>query len=251
MHARGVAELVVSLTLQVWLVFLLRKRDNNPRRFPIFFAFALFEALAMAARLSVFSRYAFYFYVYWSTEAVLLPLSLAALHEVFHEVFEGLFLLRGFRWFYYGTILVVVAIAVRNAFVSPPVQAQPIISLVVDVGIAINFVRMGIIGLFAAVDRIVDMEYDRYANGIVIGFGISSIGALVGLLAFSGFGTRVIYFAKNAPSVAYILGLAVWVASFIRPEPEGRKWEPPMTPEQMLAEVQGYLRALGISRGKR
>lgn len=250
MHISNVIELSISLALEIWLVVLLVRRRVS-RRFPVFFAFIALETLAVAGRLIAIPNYRTYFHVYWSTEAVLLPFSLAALHEVFHGVFEGLFRLRGFRWFYYGTIVIVVAIAVRNAFVSPPAEGHPIISVILDVGIAINFVRMGIIGLFGAVDTIVDLEYDRYANGIVIGFGISSIGALIGYLAFSGFGTKVISIARNAPSVAYILGLAVWVASFIRPEPEGRKWEPPMTPEQMLAEVQGYLRALGISREKR
>lgn len=250
MNIANTIELSISLALEVCLVILLLNRAVW-RRFRVFFLYAILSAPSTLARLLTEGHYLAYFYVYWFSLAALMLLSLAALHEVFHEVFEGLFLLRGFSWFYYGTILIVVAIAVRNAIVSPPAAGHPVISVILDVGIAINFVRMGIIGLFAAVDRILDMEDERYAIGIVIGFGISSIGSLIGYLAFSGFGTKVISIARNVPSVAYILGLAVWVASFIRPEPEGRKWKPPMTPEQMLAEVQGYLRALGISRGKR
>jgi hypothetical protein len=50
--------------------------------------------------------------------------------------------------------------------------------------------------------------------------------------------------------VAYIVGAAVWVASFVRPEPDEGEWIPPMSPEQMLQEVQTYLKALGVSKPK-
>lgn len=243
-------ELSASLALGIGLtVLLLRRREF--RIFPVFFLFTAAEVVAVAARVAVISHYIAYFYVYWCSEAVVLPLSLLALHEVFHEVFAGLFRLWWFRLFYYGTILAVLAVAIRNAIQHPPVQAHAIISLVLDAGIAINFVRMGIIGLFVVFDRLLDMEYDRYAHGIVVGFGISSVGSLLGFLAFSVSGTKLIFFARKAPAVAYILGLIVWIITFITRQQKEGEWKPPMSPEQMLEEVQGYLRALRIRGTKR
>src|SRR5215471_11929697 len=249
MHASNIVELSISLGLEIWLIVLLvRRRAYQP--FPVFFIFAAVEAVSMAARLTVITHYALYFYVYWCTEAILLPLSLAALHEVFHWMFEGFYRLWWFRLFYYGTIMAVLAIAVRNAIVSPPVHAHPAISLILDVNIAVNFVRIGIVAIFVVFDKLLLVEFRRYAYGIVVGFGISSGASLFGYLLFSGFGTKVESFTRYSAAVGYILGLAIWIAAFIRPEPEEKEWQPPMSPDQMLEEVQGYLRALGISKRK-
>lgn len=178
-------------------------------------------------------------------------LSLAALHEVFHWMFEGFYRLWWFRVFYYGTIAIVVAVAVRNAIVTPPVQAHLVIGLILDVVIGVNFIRMGIVSLFFVLKRLLVVEERRYADGVVIGFGISSAGPLVGYLARSEFGTKLESFAIYSAAVAYILGVAAWVAAFICPEPDEGEWAPPMSPERMLAEAQSYLKALGISRKKR
>lgn len=250
MHAGDVVELAITLILEIWLVILLVQRKAQ-RGFPVFLIFAGVEAVSLAARLIVIPSYHTYFYVYWSTEAVLLPLSLFALHEVFHWIFEGFYRLWWFRLFYYGTIAAALAVAVRNAFVSPPVQAHPIISLILDVNIAVNFVRMGIVALFALLDKLLLVQFRRYAHGIVVGFGVASAGPLIAYLAFSIFGTKVESFTRYTVAVAYILGLAIWVASFIRPEPEEREWKPPMSPEQMLETVQDYLVGLGISKRRK
>jgi len=244
-----VIRLSISLALEIWLIVLLAQRRTH-QSFPIFVIFAVAEAVAIAARLLLSTHYRAYFYVYWCTEAILLPLSLAALHQVFHWMFEGFYRLWWFRLFYYGTIMAVLAIAVRNAIVSPPVHAHPAISLILDVNIAVNFVRIGIVAIFVVFDRLLLVEFRRYAYGIVVGFGISSGASLFGYLLFSGFGTKVESFTRYSAAVGYILGLAIWIAAFIRPEPEDKEWQPPMSPDQMLEEVQGYLRALGISKRK-
>lgn len=250
MHISNVVELSISVILEIWLI-VLQLRRKAQRVFPVFVIFAGAEAASMSARLIVISSYHTYFYVYWFTEAVLLPLSLFALHEVFHWIFEGFYRLWWFRLFYYGTIAAALAVAVRNAFVSPPVQAHPIISLILDVNIAVNFVRMGIVGLFALLDKLLLVQFRRYAHGIIVGFGVSSAGPLIAYLAFSIFGTKLESFTRNTVAVAYILGVAIWVASFIRPEPEETEWKPPMSPDQMLEIVQGYLAGLGISRRRK
>lgn len=250
MDATNLIKLAVSLALEICLLVLLLRRRIRAV-FPLFVACIALTVAATLARLLTSNHYLAYFYTYWSTDAMLSLLSLAALHEVFYEVFGGLFHFWWFRLFYYGTILAALAIAISNAIQHPPVQAHPIISLILEASIAINFVRMGIIALFGVFDWLLDMGYDRYAHGIVVGFGISSVGSLLGFLGFSIFGTKLIFFARNAPTVAYILGLVVWIITFAASQPKQGEWKPPMSPEQMLKEVQGYLRALGIRGTKR
>lgn len=250
MDATNQIKLAVSLALEICLLVLLLRRRIHVL-FPVFVACIALTVPSTLARLLTSNHYLAYFYTYWSGDAAFSLLSLVALHEVFYRVFEGLFRLWWFRLFYYGTILAVLAIAIRNAIQHPPVQVSPIISLILATSIAINFVRMGIIALFGVFDWLLDTDYDRYAQGIVVGFGISSVGSLLGFLAFSVFGTKLISIARNAPTVAYILGLIVWIITFALSQPKEQEWKPPMSPEQMLEEVQGYLRALGIRGTKR
>jgi len=249
-HINDLIVLSISLFLELWLFVLLLKHHIF-RLFPIFFTFALYTALLTVARLATVAHYRSYFFVYWWTEAGFAILSLAALHEVFRWVFEGFYRLWWFRVAYYGAIVLALTVAVWNAMANPPAQAHPVLSLILNVSIAINYVRLGIVGLFAVLHRLLLVPFRRYAYGIVVGFGISSAGPLLAYLAFSVFGTKLESFTRYTIAVAYILGVAIWVASFIRPEPEDREWQPPMSPDQMLQEVQGYLSALGISKVKK
>src|SRR5215469_8712377 len=140
MQTSNLIEPAIAFAFEVWLVVLLF-RSRVSRHFPLFLVYAICALVSTSVRLLAIRHYQSYFYAYWWTEAVLLPISLFALHEVFHWMFEGFYRLWWFQLFYYGAIVGALAIAIRNAFVSPPVQAHPVISLILDVSIAVNFVR--------------------------------------------------------------------------------------------------------------
>jgi hypothetical protein len=250
MHAGNLVELAVSAALEIWLVILLLRR-HVPRNFPIFFFYVVLAAVATVARLAVSRWYTQYFYLYWCSEAVLLPLSLAALHEVFYWMFEGFYRLWWFLVPYYGTIALAFIFALVNALITPPVQAHPLISMILNVGVAVNFLRAVIVTLFFVLGRLMVVAVHDYAYGIMVGFGVTSAGPLLGYLLRSEFGTKVEIFTAHSAAVAYILGAAIWVAAFIRPEPDEGGWEPPMSPERMLEEVHGYLKGAGIFKIKR
>jgi hypothetical protein len=250
MHISNLVELAISFVLETWLVVLLFKRKVR-RHFPMFFSFVLYATATAVARLVTVTHYRTYFYTFWWTEALLLVLSLAALHEVFYWMFEGFYQLWWFRVPYYGTIIAVVAVAIRNAIVSPPVQALPVISVILDVSIGVNLLLVGLSSLFFALRQLFVVEFRRYAYGIVLGFGISGLGPLLGYLARSEFGTKLDIFTRHSAAVGYILAVAIWISAFNRPEPEEDEWAPPMSPEQMRAELQGYLKGMGISKTKR
>ena len=235
--------LAVSLGLEICLVILLFQRDVR-HHFPIFFFYILISVPVTAARLLTITHYHIYFFVYWWTNAVLLLFGLAALHEVFHWVYEGFYRLRWFRLIYYGAIAVVLLVTGRNAMVNPPVQAHPTIGLILEIGIAINLLQVAIVALFGALAKPLGIEFRRYPFGIASGFGASAMGPLIGYLLRSVFGTNLDAFARNASAVAYILALVIWLMAFSRQEPEEKAWTPPMPPEEMLRIVREYLKVL-------
>jgi len=235
--------LAVSLGLEICLVILLFQRDVR-HHFPIFFFYILLSGPVTAARLLTITHYHIYFFVYWWTNAVLLLFGLAALHEVFHWVYEGFYRLRWFRLIYYGAIAVVLLVTGRNAMVNPPVQAHPAIGLILEIGIAINLLQVAIVALFGALAKPLGIEFRRYPFGIASGFGASAMGPLIGYLLRSVFGTNLDAFARNASAVAYILALVIWLMAFSRQEPEEKAWTPPMPPEEMLRIVREYLKVL-------
>jgi len=238
----------ISLALEIWLLVLLVRRDVR-RHFPVFFSYGLALGPVTLARLFTTTDYQTYFLVFWWSDAMLLLLGLAALHEVFRWVYRSFYEFWWFRLGYYGAITAVLLIAIRNAVANPPVQAHPVVSLVLDVGIGINLLQAGIATLYYAIMRPLSIEFRRYPYGVVLGFLISSAGPLLGYLAISVFGTKVQGFARYASPVSYFLGLAIWLSAFIVPEIEEKEWIPPMSAERMLHEVRGYLRAMGF-KGK-
>jgi hypothetical protein len=239
--------LVISLGLELWLLVLVFRRDVR-HNFPIFFSFGVALAPVTLARLLTITDYTSYFFVFWWSSAILLTLGLAALHEVFRWVYEGFYEFWWFRVVYFGAIAVVLLVTARNAMVNPPVQAHPVIGLILNIGIAVNLLQAGIAALFGILIKPLGIERRRYPFGIVAGFAVSSLGPFVGYLVRSIFGKDMDTFAQNASAVAYILGLGIWIAAFVGPEPEEKAWTPPMPPEEMLQLVRGYLRAMGLTR---
>jgi hypothetical protein len=245
MKISNLIELACSLGLELWLLVLLFRRDVQ-RHFPIFSTYVAVSVPVTVARLISGSHYQLYFYVFWSTNAVLLLVGLAALHEIFRWVYAGFYEIWWFRLFYYGAIIFVLLIALRNAAINPPVQAHPLIGFVLNMGIAVNLLQAGIACVFFALLHPLGIEFRRYPFGITLGFLLSATGSLLGYLARSVFGTNFQSFAKYASPVAYILGLLIWLSAFILPEIKEEEWSPPISPERMLEEVRGYLKALGF-----
>src|SRR5262249_6626891 len=130
---------------------------------------------------------------------------------------------------------------------SPPAQASPLINLVLVFAMAVNFVRIGIFLLFFLLVWLFSLRWWEYAFAIVLGFAVSALGALAAYWLRSEFGTKFGIFAKYAPPVAYILSVLLWLAVFIRPEPE-RNWDMGIDRRQLLEEVRQYTRILAKLR---
>ncbi|HEY6252908.1 MAG TPA: hypothetical protein VI685_23360 [Candidatus Angelobacter sp.] len=234
--------LYVPLALILW-------RRRVYVRFPIFFAYCLYAVLATAARLMA-ALYGGYFYVFWCTELFFLFLGVAALHESFRSVFEGFYLLRWFRWVYFGGIAVILLLSILNSIFNRPTQVHPLLSVVLDITTPINCIQAAIFGLFYVSVKLLSVSFRRYAFAIVLGFGILAVGTLIPNAVRSAFGKNFDTFFVYAPSVAYYITLTIWLSAFLRPEADEDQWPPPLSPQQMAEEVTQYTRILKGFFGK-
>ncbi len=244
-----VATLPIALCLEIWLAVLLHRRQVKFA--PVFFSYIVISVPITLVRVLTLNHYTAYFFLYWASELLLILLSLSALNQVFWYTYRGFDSIWWLRPLYYGAIFLALAITIRMAIVSPPVLNSPIISFIVDAEITANMIRAGIVTLFAALVRPMVVRFQRYPFGIILGFGVSSVGPSIAYFAFSAFGTKVTAFKDLVQSVSYIIALVIWLRVFSRPDTKLSKWEPPIPPEDMWDTIDGYLKAFGIPRKRK
>jgi len=227
----------VGPLLGTWLAALILKTRLH-LRFPLFFTYVLSLILIFVIRFSVIGHYRIYFFVFWISEAVYAILALLALFEVFRKVFLGFYLRSAwFRALFPGTVLLAIGLVAWAILRNPVAGAGRLISFVVFFGLAVNFMQLCLFGLFGLLSAAFPLRWRFAPLGILLGFGIAALGATAAFWARSVFGTRLEIFAKYAPPVAYMLAIAVWLATFLRPEPEP-KWVSATTLRQLLEGVQ-------------
>lgn len=243
-----VSLLAGGLVLYTWIALVLF-HHRIWQRFPIFFIYIVYGALAHAARLIAFyiafhivGRY--YFYTFWSTELGLLLLSIAATHEAFRSVFEGFYLLRWFRWAYFGGISIVLISSIVSSIFNRPRQVHPLYSIALDFGISVNCILAAISVLFYISAKLLKVGFRRHPFSIVLGFGITAVGALIPYVARSEIGKKVENFTIYAPNVAYYLAQLIWLSAFYRRQSESDEGPPPISPEHMAEEVRQYIGVL-------
>jgi hypothetical protein len=230
---------IVGLFLQLCLAVLLVRR-MIPQLFPMFLAYVVFSAGATIAKLCVSSDYRAYYFVYWGTEAIAVLLATLALLEVFRWVFALFWLSGWFRWLSYGFIVLTLSLPVANAIRNPPAHMDRLGGLIFSAGITVNFIQAAIFLLFWLLSKSLEIGFRRYAFGIVLGFGASSCGTLIGWFARYIFGTKFNFFAMYLPPVAYIYALGFWLHVFWRKEPTEEERSLPLTPEELAEQMRRY-----------
>src|ERR1051326_2372864 len=185
----AIAITATALTLEVLLAILLLSRKTQ-RIFPLFFVYVTYSIIASASQLWVISNYRTFYFVYWSNEAIGVVLSILALWEVFRWVFALFWLRAGFRWLSYSFIALILTLAVANAIRNPPAHMDRTGAIIFSAGITLNFIQAAIFLLFWLLSKSLEIGFRRYAFGIMLGFGVSSSGTLIGWFSRSIFGDR-------------------------------------------------------------
>jgi hypothetical protein len=241
-------ELILGLAgtaLQACLCFVLFARRQY-KEFPLFCAYVAFSVVSAVLSLAVRNHGQILFYVYWVSEALYVFLTFLVLQEAFHSVFRNFSSLRWFRLSFptIGILMIGVAV-IRTAFFRP-VDDHPLTVTLISLEIAVGFLQFGIFCLFILLVRFFHMRWRQQAFGIVLGFGIAAAGSLVAFLLRSEFGTKFNTVVRITPPIAYIIGVAVWLAMFLRKEPSQpvQSWDAELTPEQMITELRRHTKAV-------
>jgi hypothetical protein len=246
MQPRDIGLTLIGPVLTAWVAALVVRRKLH-REFPFFFAYLILSVIVPLIRLSVSGDYVTFFKVVWATEAIYALLALLTLYEVFREVFLPFYMLWWwFRLIFPGAAVLIAFISIRSAILHPALQAPHILQIIFGAGKAVNYLEAVLFGLFFALVLLLGVRWRSYPFGIVEGFGLSALGALIAYGLRSEFGTKYNLFVKYAPPVAYVVGVLVWLDTFLRqPDPEVvHAWRDKITPEQLLAQARGYVRSL-------
>lgn len=246
MAPRDIALTLIGPLLTAWVAALVVRRKLH-REFPFFFTYLLVSVLVPVLRLTVSGTYATFFMVFWITEVLYASLAVLAVYEVFHEVFLPFYKLWWwFRLLFPGAALLIAFLSIRNALHHPWSRSAHPMEIIFALAKAVNYLEALLFGLFFALVLLLGVRWRSYPFGIVEGFGLSALGSLIAYGLRSEFGTKYNMFARYAPPVAYLVGVLVWLDTFLR-QPDAEvvhAWRDRVTPEQLLAEAREYIRML-------
>lgn len=243
------AELILAVAgavLQACVVLLLVSHRYF-RQFPSFGVYLLFSVLVTVVELSVVQKSkALVLDIYLISESGYAVLSFLALQEAFRSVFRNFYSLRWFKLSFplIGILIVFVAL-VRAVFFRPP-HDNPANVAFISLEIAIAFLQFGVFCVFILLVRFFHMRWQQHAFGIVLGFGIAAAGSLVAFLLRSEIGTNLNRLVQIAVPLTYIIGVVVWLVTFLREEPSGapKDGDTLFTPELMITELRRQTKAV-------
>ncbi len=231
--------------LQVYLCLLLLVRGYY-RQFRFFSLCMALTVVSTIALIALRNHQSLYFDIYWLSEALTVLVTFFALQETFYLVFRNFLSISGFKLLFPGIgILMLVVAVLRTLFQAAP-DPRPLTSTLISLEIGVGFLQFGIFCLFFVLVRFFHMRWRLHAFGVVLGFGVAAAGSLVVYLLRSEFGTKFDPVVRITPPIAYIIAVAIWLATFLRGEPEqpAKSWDSALTPEQMIAELRRHTKAV-------
>jgi hypothetical protein len=236
---------VVGTGLEAVLCLLLIVRRFY-QEFPIFFAGASFSVVATIILLGVSNNTHYYALVFWPSDALGVFLAFLALNEALRSVFRNFLGMRWFRWLFPGIGIVMISAAVLRITLLPRPAFSLFTTTIIGLEIAVGLLQFGIFSLFIILVRLFHLRWRQHGAGIIFGYGVSAAGSLVAFLLRSEFGTKFDPVVRIAPPIAYIIGVAVWLVTFLKAEPaaSGERWTAALTPEQMIAELRRHTKTV-------
>jgi hypothetical protein len=235
----------IGTALEVCL-FILLAVHRSYRKFPFFFAYLGISILNTILGILVRNNGLLYFRVYWTYEVLYVILAVLVLNEAVRSVFRNFYHLQWFKLSFptIGILMLLVAIF-RQAFLQKA-EHNPLAGTIISLEIAVGFLQFGLFCLFILLVRFFHLNWRQNAFGIVLGFGIIAAGSLMAFLLRSEFGTSLTQVFRIMVPLTYSIGVAVWLATFLRGEKSqpANDWDSTLTPEQMISELRRHTKAV-------
>ena len=231
--------------METFLCLLLLVRRTY-RDFPIFFGYTALSVVATVVLWAASKNARVYSEIFWTNEALGVVLAFFALNEALRSVFRNFLSMRWFRWLFPGIGIVMLSVAVLRIILLPRPAFSLFTTTVLGLEIAVGLLQFGIFSLFIMLVRLFHLRWGQHAAGIVFGYGVSAAGSLVAFLLRSEFGTKFDPVIRIAPPIAYIIGVAIWLATFSKAksgQPE-IAWSTKLTPEQMITELRRHTKTV-------
>jgi hypothetical protein len=180
-------------------------------------------------RLSVCQDYRTYFWTFWITEAIYALAALLALHEAFRKAFVSFYRMKWFRLVFPAVAALMAFIAIHNAMGRPALQGPGYVEVILALATGVNYLEAVLFGLFFFLVLLLGVYWRSYTFGIVVGFGMSALGAMIAFGLRSEIGQKYDVLAKYLPPVAFLVGALIWLHTFRRPPDREPVWSQKMT----------------------
>jgi hypothetical protein len=158
------------------------------RKFPVFFAYVVFQLVSFAVLFPVhqYAGYNLYFYSYWAGATISLAIGFKVIHEIFLDVFRPYHTLKDlgtvlFKWA--ALVMVFVALVVA---VSSPAGQSPIVVAVFTMQRCVRVIQCGLVLFLIVFSRYLAVSWEQYSFGGASGFGLFAAAELGGNALFAG-----------------------------------------------------------------
>lgn len=183
------------------------------REFPFFFSYVTVTAFIGVIRFVAYKGYSakVYFYVYWSSDFVILLLTFLAIYETFlKRLFPGFARVRFYRYLFPSFAVLVSLIAFLMSLHAPDQRAAFLTTSRI-----FDFLRSIVIGFFVLLILLMGRTFAGYEFSIASGFGIQAAIALAKAAVRLHKGARSLTMDR-LESVAFDLACLIWLWSFSR-----------------------------------
>jgi hypothetical protein len=143
--------------------------------FPLFFSYAIFQAIQTTLLLVLRPYYNVYFYTYWTTATLAVLIEFAVIYEIFSQIFQPYEALRRiamvlFRW----SALVLVMVAVVTAAGGGQSSLSRIMATIFALERSIRVMQVGLVLFLFLFSQQVGLTQRHRVFGISLGFGITA-----------------------------------------------------------------------------
>ena len=193
-------------------------RRKLHKQFPVFFTFLLAQLVIFAVTFLSYGRAddAWYFWLFWSGEAVNAVLGFKVIHEIFLDVFRPYHALKDlgtpvFKWAGVVMLLVSVVVAASNSFTQ-----YPVVHAVTTLERSVCMAQFGLIIFLILFSSFLGVSRKQVSFGIALGFGLFA-GAELMLLAMHSGGLVGQGTLNLINMISYNLSILVWLAYSLAP----------------------------------